>query len=253
MSPIRLPEQLPRGYGTVNLMKIRCLNVLGEMRDICLCIGMLAVLLGPAHAESSSMPAKRPATILVERYPAGSIRSVEMADQALKDASQERSSLDARFSEEQRACYPKFFATSCLEDAKERHREARVQLKAIEIEAKEFKRRVRVEERDRNLAERLAHNDATVATNTEGGSGAEVGNSSESGDGKKEPSASRVAQTGDNERVARHQAKLEREKAQDVEAAGKRAANIAAYEKKVRDAAERQREIEAKKRENSSK
>jgi colicin import membrane protein len=118
---------------------------------------------------------------VVERYPSGSIRSEERADQALKDIEAERHVVDARFAENERACYGRFFATDCLQKAKDQRRDALTRMRPIEIEANTFKRRARVEAREKEAAERAAKREAHVnervqaASNpqTSGDSGAE--------------------------------------------------------------------------------
>lgn len=97
---------------------------------------------------------------VMERYPAGSIHSEERADQALKDIELERRAIDARFAKSERACYDKFFATDCLQKAKDLRRDALARMRSIEIEANTFKRRSRAEEREKAAAERTAKREA---------------------------------------------------------------------------------------------
>src|SRR5689334_5462322 len=68
-------------------------------------------------------------------HPPGSIQSIDAADQALAEAGQERAAIEARFELDERACYPKFFVTLCVDDAKERRRVALAQVHAVEVEA----------------------------------------------------------------------------------------------------------------------
>ncbi|HYD81495.1 MAG TPA: hypothetical protein VEC06_16935 [Paucimonas sp.] len=101
----------------------------------------------------------QPAAI-AERYPSGSIHSEERADQALKDVEEERRRLDAGYAASERVCYERFFATDCLQKAKDERRDALARIRPIEIEANTFKRRARVEERERAAAERAAKREA---------------------------------------------------------------------------------------------
>lgn len=114
------------------------------------------LLVSGACAQNDALIAFQPSASenLVKRYPAGSIQSIEMADQALEEVSRARADTEALFAEDERACYPKFFATSCLENAKERRRHVLAQLRRIEVEAGGFKRHARVLARDRDLAEK---------------------------------------------------------------------------------------------------
>jgi len=115
----------------------------------------LLLVLG-ACAQNGALIAFQPSASenLVKRYPAGSIQSIEVADQALEEVSRARAGTEALFAEDERACYSKFFATSCLQNAKERRRYALAQLRRIEVEAGGFKRHARVLARDRDLAEK---------------------------------------------------------------------------------------------------
>jgi len=112
------------------------------------------------HAEDSTddvmalqqSPQVKALTYLSDRYPAGSITTMEAANRAVGEVRKMRTVIDAQFATEQGECHGKFFATVCLSDAKERHRTAVDQLRRIEIEANKFKRRANVAERDRMLA-----------------------------------------------------------------------------------------------------
>ena len=88
--------------------------------------------------------------------PAGTIRSVANADAALRDVAQQRTLVEARYEQDRQDCAPVFFMTHCLDKAREQRRTAMVELRPVEVEANAFKRRARVEERDRILAEKNA-------------------------------------------------------------------------------------------------
>jgi colicin import membrane protein len=195
-------------------------------------------------------------SVIVERYPSGSIQSVKTADQALADVKQQRSLVEARFAEEERACYPKFFVTSCVNDAKEMRRRALVELQQIEVEANAFKRRAKVRDRDRAVAEKaplstsvinpareLKRNELAIPK-------AEAGPVQPPAKAEKPKRAGgRVSSPG---RVEQHNAKLEKLKAEEAANEQKRADNVAAFEKKARDAEKRQQEIAARKAEKES-
>ncbi|MGH8806491.1 MAG: hypothetical protein ACREX0_01265 [Noviherbaspirillum sp.] len=184
------------------------------------------------------------------RYPAGSIKSLEMADTALADVRRERAEIEARFSIEEQACHPKFFATSCVDEAKERRRQALAQLRPIEIEAGTYKRQARVTERDQALeskrkqADQAGHKEDTEKT---AAPAIDVDDASK-------PDGGRKVQTRIySDRQVRHEAKLKRAREEEAAEAKKRAENVAAYEKKVQAAQERQREVEARKAEKEQK
>jgi hypothetical protein len=114
-----------------------------------------AVLLaGPYALAQTPMP---------ERYPSGSIRSEQIADQALKEVEVERRAIETRFAETERACYDRFFATSCVQKAKDARRDSLAKLRAIEVEAHTFKRRQRADEHERAAAERTAKREAQAS------------------------------------------------------------------------------------------
>jgi hypothetical protein len=188
------------------------------------------------------------------RYPSGSIQSVETAEQALAEIDKERALIEAQFANDERTCYPKFFATSCLDGAKEQRRHALAQLRPVEIEANAFKRRARVADRDKALAEKQAGEQAEALDRAKVQKDRDIAAAK-----KKEDSAQKLKQstetnskaggaaTGD--RAKEHQARLQRLQAEEAANAKKRAENVAAYEKKVQQAETRQREIAAKKAE----
>jgi hypothetical protein len=186
------------------------------------------------------------------RYQGNAIESEEMSDQALADVGKERTAIEQRFSAEERACYDKFFANACVDEAKERRRLALEQARKLEVEANAFKRRARVIERDKDLADKREKEEQKRAQHIE----REQRNPSESS-GKSRAAAQEPRlpdiehkDAGVNPRVAQHEAKLKRLQAEERANAQKRAENVAAYEKKVKDAEERQRKVEARKKEN---
>ncbi|HJV81523.1 hypothetical protein [Noviherbaspirillum sp.] len=179
-----------------------------------------------------------------------------MADAALADANKERSEIQARFAAAEQACQSKFFATSCIEHAKEHRREALMRLRAVEIEAHTFKRQIRVTERDQALAskppkedsrrEQAEHRKADRPTN--GKSPAE--NAQEE---KAVEPGRKLQTTIFSDRAARHEEKLKEIRAEEAANAKKRAENVAAYERKVAEAKEHQKQVEAKKAEKEEK
>jgi len=203
------------------------------------------VLVLPAYAESSG-------TGLAMHYPAGSISTNDNAEQALAEAALERNAVEQRYALEQEDCYSHFFATACMEDAKERRRKALAEVRAVEVEANEFKRKARVVERDRALAERLADSDAKRAENEK-----RMQNAGSTSSQKQEVNvlSTAAAQASSHSsmyaspRVVRQAVKMQRIQAEESANAAKRTENVAAYEKKQREAQERQKAVENRKAE----
>jgi colicin import membrane protein len=180
----------------------------------------------------------QPSDGIVARYPAGSINSVEQADAALTDVARERREIDSRFASEEQACHPKFFATPCLDKAKERRREASMALRHVEIEAQAFKRRARVADREQALEQRQAKEE----TGRE-----ERARQLPESEGREEPRAQAEHKEPSPRPENRHKPK---EEPLDAE---KRAENIAAYERKVEAANKRQKEVAERKAEKERK
>ena len=169
--------------------------------------------------------------------------SVADADQRLVAVAAERSAIEARFVERERACYAKFFVTRCLDEAKERHRTALAAQRMIEVDAERFKRQAKVEERDRAMAEAEAkyrEDEARMAAQTPPPPRAVTE--------APPPRPSPVT-----ERVARHNAKLKQEEQKEAADAGRRAANVRAYEQRKKDADERQRKVKERQEEKRAK
>lgn len=219
-------------------------------RLLAACASMLSV---SACAQEAALVSGRQVTAdaVAQRYPAGSIANVETADKALADVDRERKLVDARYMQEQADCYPKFFTTACLDEAKERHRAALAQLRTVEVEANAFKRKAKIIERDRSLEERRAQDEADAKQRA---LSAHPNQPAKSDKAAERSGASENAAGNDDaaplpDRVEQHRAKMEQERRQEAADAQKREENIRKYEKKVRDAQERQREVAASKAE----
>jgi colicin import membrane protein len=214
-------------------------------------------LFWPMQGTAADILPTADSTGMVGRYPVGSIKSSKTADAALADVSKERSAIEARFVAEDQACHPQFFATSCMDQAKERRRHALRQLHRIENEAHVFKRQARVAERDQALERKDAPERAETQERAKRqqvhesvGSRAEVDGASD----EKAPETKRKVQaTIFSDREARHEAKLKRLEVEEAGIAKKRAESVAAYERKSQEAQARQKEIAAKKAEKEQK
>jgi colicin import membrane protein len=235
-------------------MRLPELGVVGRYAFVVLAFATSLMLpLAQAEAASvnaASVPQLMDSLSLKERYPAGSIQSDQQADEALRQVRAAQSMITTEFTDDERLCHAQFFATACISNAKERRRRSSARVHSIELEANQYKRHSRVTERDKALAEKRGSDDAAAP----GFSPAE-GEAKTHGDSPLSPPVS--TDTGDKannrkaagRRAAQHQAKLKDLQAKDLAEAKKRAENIVAYEKKVRDAEARQKYIAEKKKE----
>jgi len=178
---------------------------------------------------------------VVTRYPSGSIQSVDVANKALQDVEAQRNALDKKYSAEQHECYSKFFATDCLDAAKERHRVGTEKVHKVEVEANAFIRSDRVVQRDKNLAEKRGNESANppkpltdlpIKTTT--------------------PQSDADRAKDHQQRIADHDAKMKQMQQDRANDASQRAANVAAHNKKIQDAQARQADV-AKKKEDKAK
>jgi colicin import membrane protein len=201
-------------------------------------------------SSQSSLPVVTGAA-LYERYPAGGIASVATADAALADTGRERSRIDVELIRQQRICYTKFFVSSCLTKVAEAHRAESKKLKNIEIEANTYLRQARADDRDAALAQQRAQELADAPRRAE-----EQRKNAQENARKVEESTRRSAEAEaraqeatptPDQRIADHEKKMEQVRAQQAADAKMHDANVAAYNKKVKDAQDRQKEVADKK------
>jgi colicin import membrane protein len=189
-----------------------------------------AALLAAVLGACGSAPQVAP-----ETAPAPS-QSVAQANQRLASVARERAAIEARYAQREHDCYQKFLVNRCLSAAKERRRLALAAQRTIEIEAAHYKRQAAVDERDRAIAK------------------AEKEQAAEEARLAAEPPAPprQVSQTPPPRpapvanRIAKHNEKLKQVEAREKANAGKRAANVAAFERRKRASAERQKEVAAR-------
>lgn len=179
---------------------------------------------------------------LLQSFPAGSITSTERADDALAAVERERAAIHDRYSAEEQACFVKFFASVCVEDAKERRRIALNQLRNVEQEANLFKRKQRVAERDATLRQRETDAVAKGASQAE----PTIRSDAASAEPTDERESITSAEPGRRKLQAPKTKHPEPDAAEDAQ---RRAANVAAYQRKLREVEARQREIEARRQE----
>ncbi|HEY8606363.1 MAG TPA: hypothetical protein VIM12_04515 [Noviherbaspirillum sp.] len=209
-------------------------------------IAVLLACAAPALAQDAGHP---DAAEVAARYPRGSIDSVSAADAALVEVGRARAAVNARFAKEEQACLPLFFATSCVEKAKEKRRKALVMLRPVELESNAYKRQAKASERDADLAEKQEKAEAK-RIEVESAPPPALREA-------KEAPPERVAKPGGpqttEERVAEHEAKRQAREAKEQADAPKRAAKAAAYERKVQAAQKRQEEVAKRKAEKDEK
>jgi len=169
-----------------------------------------------------------------EEAPPAPTTSPEQAEQRLAAVAVERAAIEARYADRETACYDKFFVNRCLDEAREVRRAALVTQRAIEIEASLYLRRLKVEERDRAIAEAdaaYAAEEARLAANpppAKNPAGAAA-----------PPPRTRSGES----RVVRSEQRARETAANAGKDAAERAANVAAYEERRRKSEERQKEV----------
>jgi colicin import membrane protein len=193
---------------------------------------------------------------LPERYPPGSITAVATADTALADAGRERALIDVELIRQERICYTRFFVSSCLNKVRAEHRTESKKIKNIEIEANTYLRQARADDRDAALAQQRAQELADAPRRAEEQKKNAIENAR-----KVEESTRRSAEAdaraqeatpSPDQRIADHEKKMQQVRAQQEADAKVHDANVAAYNKKVQDAKNRQKEVAAKKAEKAA-
>ena len=132
----------------------------GILRDARFFLG--GVLLAAAvslQAQQQPAPVSESAPVsegakLLPTYPPGSIATVAGADAALEAARLAHLVEERRYEQARRVCYREFFAESCLGKARLAHVEAVERIRALEQEARVFKRRDAARIIDERLAAR---------------------------------------------------------------------------------------------------
>jgi hypothetical protein len=183
---------------------------------------------------------------LVHRY-SGRIGSVEVAERALAEVGKERSGIDERFAADQHACFEDFFANSCVDKAKERRRLALEEVRKVEVEANAFLRQARVNQRDKALEDKRLERERMEAERLRE-QAAEPAKAQRPAPPRSALPAAGTKPDATDPRGTRHQAKLNRLEEQERAQEQKRADKVANYERKVKRAEERQRQVEERKK-----
>ncbi len=91
--------------------------------------------------------------MLLEEFPAGTIDTVEKADEVMEAVSYENQMLKYQYGQDMDACAKKFLVTKCYEETQFNYKKNRSALKPLSIEADRFKRSEKVRLRDQALAD----------------------------------------------------------------------------------------------------
>ncbi|RNF29389.1 hypothetical protein NM04_18085 [Massilia aurea] len=171
--------------------------------------------------------------LVQEETPPAPTTSAEQAEQRLAAVAAERAAIEARYADREVVCYDKFFVNRCLDEAREVRRAALVTQRAIEIEASLYLRRLKVDERDKAIAEAdaaYAQEEAKLAAEPPP---------------VKDPAAAALPppRTKPAESRVRSQQRAQENAANAEKEAAERAANVAAYEERRRKSEERQKEV----------
>lgn len=240
------------------MMDVECLDrtVHAAMRCVryC-CIAMSLGAFGLGVAAQEMAPKAMPKLSLQFSVPA-SIHSIESANAALAEVAAERVRIETRYSAEERACHPQFFATSCIDEAKERRRNALSQVRPIEIEANTFKRQARVREREKTLEKKqeLAGDRYSRSISSESEIGLAAASSRTVLDEVKMPRMELGPPNAMHvERNRSAGSELKQVEVGDDANARRRAENVAAYQRKVLAAEARQRRLLIRKAEKERK
>ncbi len=87
-------------------------------------------------------------------YAAGAIGSLSMSEQAIVEANAAKNDVQKWYAQAEQTCAENFFVTSCLNDIKLTRRDKLAILQRINVEAKAWQRKQRIEELDAKLQEK---------------------------------------------------------------------------------------------------
>ena len=198
---------------------------------------------------------------LAQKYPSGSIASVEQADRAIGEVAAERKEVEAHYADAEYACYSKFFSSPCVDRAREARRLALNLIRPIEVEAKAYKRRDTVVKRDKLLEEQQAREATEAPARAEqerinqqkaAQKAADVTArqaKAETPPGGRPPVTPRAGtppKPDGRDRIAEHADRMEKARTQEAADAETRARNIADYQRKQQESLERQRRVAEK-------
>lgn len=205
-----------------------------------------------AHAAMAQAPAANAPAANADagdvwtQYPAGSIHTTDAADAALKAVDLQRARQDRAYIEQQRACYGRFFVSSCLKKIQDENRVVTKKIKTVEIEANTYQRQARADDRDAALAEQRAAELADAprrAKEQQENAAANARKVAESAQRTADADARAKSTVPEPDRVAAHAQKMRELREGQAADAQKRIENAAAYDRKVEAAHKRQQEV----------
>ncbi|NMM36975.1 MAG: hypothetical protein HHJ09_05575 [Glaciimonas sp.] len=187
------------------------------------------------------------------QYPPGSIATVEAAESAQQQAANENARIELQYDRDEQACNGMFFVSTCRDKAKERRRAALEPVRLVKNEAEMVIRRMRVADRDQALTERRREKALeTLQIEQDAQQKAQQIAQKQTRNIEKERENVQNEQLHAQDieqRTADHQAQQQHMPATVAAGAQKRADNVAAYDRKIREAQAHQRDIAAKKAE----
>ena len=181
-------------------------------------------------------------TAILKAFPAGSIDSVEKADQVLDIVDIEKRNVEARLFNQKLDCNKRFLVYKCYDEALEVKRVDLKELHALEVEAKRFRRSEDVRQRDLALDRRKADEAADAPKRAE--------------NVKAHEDRVKRVQQREAERAAAARGVTSTPKERhsgNLMTSQEKAANVQKYEEKVRTSEERKKIVEQKKAETQSK
>ena len=179
------------------------------------------------------------------RYPAGSIGDDAAAQAALKEAEREMARISQSFKERDAECYRRFLVNSCRDDVRREKELAEREVKRVQLEANDLRRKLHAEraaKRRAEQAEAQAVEDAERQRKN-AASRAEI-------EAREAQIKQRDAAAGGSDRKAAAPNAQTRQPQGDRLTAAERAENVRRYEEKQREAAKRAQEVEARRKDN---
>jgi hypothetical protein len=207
-----------------------------------LILAILVLLTGHARAED-----------FAARFPPGSITTREQADAAVRAAQQEEARQKKLFDAREAECYRAVLVNDCREKVRHERELTRREVRRIELEAKDAKRRIDQEE----LAKRRAEEEKQRAALEAGRADKEAAARKQT-EQRSSEAAAKAAGGKTPEEAVQNRANYDRKQqehadklAKEQQDAAKHAQNAAEYKQKQADAAKRAQdaEVERKKRE----
>lgn len=202
----------------------------------CLTGGLLVLFMQCSVAQDVGTP-------LNARYPPGSIATGEAAETALEQVARENTRVEREYAQAEHVCREQFFVSACRDKAKERRRAALESTRSVQIEAQTVIRRMRVADKDQVLTEKRIEKAAEAIKFEQDA----VKKTQDIAQKQARNTEKDLHVQDDRQRIVDRQVRQKPMRKELTADAQKRAANVAAYDKKIREAQAHQRNIAAKK------